>query len=612
MNSFVGLLRKKFQEQQWITRIKTAGTQLIEQVRPSLSNRYTRRFGRMFRRFAFTYRFSSLIGRIVAINLSGLLILAMGIMYLNQFREGLIDAKVQSLVTQGQIIAQAIAASASYDPADVIGDPEVELEMQPDKLGRSYASEFEFPIIPERALSILNQLVIPIRARATIYDNDGNHLLDSGVKPTVASKLEKQSSGWLKRLSLWFKRSYLHRSTPIYQNYGSAPGTNYEEVSETLKRQDTAWKARINKRTELVLSVSVPIKRNNDMLGVLFLVTPGGEIDKIVSAERRAILRVLLFAAGVSVLLAIVLAGQIARPIRDLSAGATRVAKSVKEREQLPDFSKRPDEIGDLSKALRTMTDSLYERLEAMGRFAADVAHELKNPLTSLRSAVETMPFMKTDEQRNKLLSVILHDVKRMDRLITDISDTSRMATDMAFSELQPFDLSTFIVSVVDGYNALHDDHEGIVTFQKPAFIPHNPQYYQIEGHQDRLGQVLVNLVENAISFSPENGKVTIHLKRIDDILEISVEDEGPGIPPEYLKKVFKRFYTDRPEEHNFGNNSGLGLNISEQIIEAHSGKIWAENILSGEKDEDGNEIRLGARFVMHLPSLKYRKSSNS
>ena len=580
-------------------------------MRPYLRNKYSRRLGRAFRRVAFTYRFSSLIGRIVAINLSGLLILAMGIMYLNQFRDGLIDAKVQSLVTQGQIIAQALSASASYDPADMMGDPEVELEMQPDMLGRSYDTESEFPIIPERALSILNQLVIPIRARATIYDRDGNHMLDSGVKPTVAAKLGKQGGGWFKQASLWFKRTYLHASTPIYKNYGNEPGTNYEEVATTLKRQTTAWKARINERTELVLSVSVPIKRNTEMLGALLLVTPGGEIDEIVSAERRAILRVLLFAAGVSVLLAILLAGQIARPIRDLSAGATRVAKSVKEREQLPDFSKRQDEIGDLSQALLKMTDSLYTRLEATGRFAADVAHELKNPLTSLRSAVETMPFMKTDEQRNKLLDVILHDVKRMDRLITDISSASRSDTEMAFSKLVPFDLSSFIEGVVQNYNSLHQDTQGKVIFQKPAFIPHNQQYYQIEGHQDRLGQVLVNLVENAISFSPEGGKVTIRLKRIDDILEISVEDQGPGIPPEYLEKVFKRFYTDRPEEHSFGNNSGLGLNISEQIVEAHSGKIWAENIVSEEKDDEGQNIRLGAKFIIHLPGLKYRPGSN-
>ncbi len=610
MNTFVTLLREKLQEQQWLSSLIETGKTTVEKVRPYFNNAVTRRLGRLTRRIAFTYRFSSLIRRIVAINLSGLLILAIGILYLNQFRDGLIDAKVRSLVTHGQIIASAISASALYDPVDMLGDPEVELEMQPDKLGES-AEEVEFPIIVERALSILNQVIIPIQAQATIYDKDGKHVLEAGH--SVSEKeLDEGKFGIFRRFSLWFKRHYLYASTPLYVNHGGESGLLYEEVGETLKLRDTAWRARLNKKADLVLSTSVPIKRNNDMLGVLFLITPSGEIDKIVSAERRAILRVLLFAAGVSVFLSILLAGQIARPIRDLSAGATRVARSVKEREQLPDFSDRTDEIGDLSQALITMTDSLYKRLESIGRFAADVAHELKNPLTSLRSAVETMPFMKTDEQRNKLLKVILHDVKRMDRLITDISGASRMDAELAFSDLETFDLSKFIVTLVENYDALHQDRQGMVLFDKPPFISHNQQYYQIEGHQDRLGQVLINLIENAISFSPDDGKVTIRLKRDNEFLEITVEDMGPGIPPEYLKKVFKRFYTDRPDEHSFGNNSGLGLNISEQIVHAHNGTIWAENLLSDEKDEYGEMKRLGAKFVIHLPSLETQRKPRS
>ncbi|HMM64389.1 MAG TPA: HAMP domain-containing sensor histidine kinase, partial [Mesorhizobium sp.] len=298
-------------------------------------------------------------------------------------------------------------------------------------------------------------------------------------------------------------------------------------------------------------------------------------------------------------ILSLLLASTIANPLRRLSAAAVRVRRGVKNREEIPDFSDRQDEIGNLSVAVRDMTNALYARIEAIESFAADVSHELKNPLTSLRSAVETLPLARNEASRNRLMEVIQHDVKRLDRLITDISDASRLDAELAREDAGRVDLARFISDLVAVSREASHHKKKVEIELKVAKPPQGVKGYFVQGHDLRLGQVVTNLIENARSFVPdEHGRIAISLARAGKFNVVTVDDNGPGIRAETIERIFERFYTDRPSGEAFGQNSGLGLSISRQIVEAHGGTLTAQNI-PGAKP---GEIR-GARFVVTLPA---------
>ncbi len=564
---------------------------------------------RRARRFVALKSFSSLTRRIVLLNLAGLCALVSGILYLSEFRAGLIDARVQSLLVQGEIIAGAIAASAQVETNAITIDPERLLELQ---AGESYgASEegfapLEFPINPERVAPVLRRLVGPTRTRARIYDREGIMLLDSRSLYSKGEILRfdlppptQAPPGLLERawrgLQGWIGRGDL----PLYKEFGPQSGKEYPEVASAALGQK-ASAVRVDDRGRVVVSVAVPIQRFRAILGVLLLSTQGGEIDEAVEAERFVIVRVFLVAAAVMVLVSVLLAGTIADPVRKLADAAERVRRRIKSRVEIPDFTARSDEIGHLSGALRDMTSALYNRIEAIESFAADVAHELKNPLTSLRSAVETLPLAKNDVSRGRLLDVIQHDVKRLDRLISDISDASRLDAELQRQEAVSVDLRQLLEMVVGMAQDVRKD-DGVkvrLSFDRAAGAPMD---FELAGHASRLGQVVDNLVSNARSFSPEGGTVRVMCRRLKSGAEIVVEDEGPGIRPDALARIFERFYTDRPHQ-GFGQNSGLGLSISKQIVEAHGGQIWAENRVDpGATGEDAPV--LGARFIVRLPN---------
>ena len=356
---------------------------------------------------------------------------------------------------------------------------------------------------------------------------------------------------------------------------------------------------RVTEGGELIVSVAVPVQRSRAVLGVLLLSTQAGDIDKIVHAERLAILRVFGVATLVNIVLSLLLSSTIANPLRRLAAAAIRVRRGAKEREEIPDFSSRQDEIGNLSIALREMTTALYDRIDAIESFAADVSHELKNPLTSLRSAVETLPLAKNDNSRQRLMDVIQHDVRRLDRLISDISDASRLDAELARSDAKPLDLEVLISSLVEVSRQIRSSKKPVeidyIIDQKPGA----KQRFMVNGHDLRLGQIVTNLIENARSFVPDvSGKITVRLSRTRGRCLIQVEDNGPGIQAENIDRIFERFYTDRPEREGFGQNSGLGLSISRQIAEAHGGTLRAENIV----DPESGGL-LGARFILSLPA---------
>lgn len=554
--------------------------------------------------------FSSLTRRIAIFNIAALAALVIGILYLNQFREGLIDAKVQSLLIQGQIIASAVAASAAVETDAITINPEelIELEAGQSLNPTSSATpSLDFPIDPERVAPVLRRLITPTKTRARIYDNEGVLLLDSRHIYTSGQVLrfdlpppDTQAISWRAWIADRFHAVFQPRNLSVYQELGPHEGRSYPEVVAALEGKPASL-VRVAQSGELVVSVGVPVQRFRSVYGALVLSTQGSDIDAIVRAERIAILRTFLVAAGVTLILSILVAGNIAGPVRKLAAAADRVRVRVSGRAEIPDFTHRQDEIGHLSGALRDMTNSLYTRIEAIERFAADVAHELKNPLTSLRSAVETLPLAKTDEQRNRLFEIVQHDVRRLDRLISDISDASRLDAELARDDIEPFDLAELLNALSRIGNELLDADGPKIVLSIPDRS--DKRSLVINGHEHRLGQVINNLIDNAKSFSPPDGAIRITARRDGGEVVMSVEDDGPGIPEENLGRIFERFYTDRTtnadlNNADFGQNSGLGLSISEQIIRAHRGSIKAENRLEG-------GVLKGARFVVRLPAAE-------
>jgi two-component system sensor histidine kinase ChvG len=560
--------------------------------------------------FFITQSSSSLTRRIVVLNLTGLVALSIGIIVLSQFRAGLIDARIQSLLVQGQIIAGAIASSATVETdSSITLDPDKLLNLHP---GESYGPNedalygLDFPINPERVGPILRRLVSPTKTRARIYDRDGVLLVDSrnlfGRGDILRYDLPPPSAekpGFFERafiaIRMWLGRGDL----PLYQELGPDEGKHYGEVGRALDGQNASM-VRINDRGDVIVSVAVPVQRFRAVRGALMLSTQGADIDDMVEAERLAILKVFLIAAGVMVVLSILLAGTIAEPVRRLADAAERVRRRIRSRVEIPDFTRRRDEIGHLSGTLRDMTNALYSRIEAIESFAADVAHELKNPLTSLRSAVETLPLAKSDDSRSRLLTIIQHDVKRLDRLISDISDASRLDAELQRQEAAPVDFAKLLSTLVAVANEVKREDCVKVTlrFEGGAL----GRAFQVPGHDSRLGQIIDNLIENARSFSPPGGTVRVACRRSRHHVEVLVDDDGPGVRPEVHEKIFERFYTDRPHQ-GFGQNSGLGLSISKQIVEAHGGSITVEN-RTGPLGADGEPRVLGARFVVRLPAL--------
>jgi two-component system sensor histidine kinase ChvG len=559
--------------------------------------------------FFVTQTFSSLTRRIVFLNVAGLLALSIGITFLSQFRAGLIDARVQSLLVQGQIIAGAIAASATVETdSSITIDPDKLLELHP---GESYGPSedalygINFPINPERVAPVLRRLVSPTKTRARIYDRDGVLLVDSrnlfGRGDVLrfdlpAPNVEKPS--FFERVFIGIRQWLGRGDLPLYRELAAGNGRGYPEVAQALNGQNASM-VRVNDRGDVIVSVAVPVQRFRAVRGALMLSTQGADIDDMVEAERLAILKVFIVAAGVMVVLSILLAGTIAEPVRRLADAAESVRRRIRSRVEIPDFTRRRDEIGHLSGTLRDMTNALYSRIEAIESFAADVAHELKNPLTSLRSAVETVPIAKTDESRGRLLAIIQHDVKRLDRLISDISDASRLDAELQRHETAPVDVAKLLNTVVAVANEVQRDDGVRVTLR---FEGGGARAFQVPGHDSRLGQVVDNLIENARSFSPPGGTVRVTCRRLKSHVEIYVDDDGPGVQPDAFEKVFERFYTDRPQQ-GFGQNSGLGLSISKQIVDAHGGTIRLEN-RSGAPDADGAPAVAGARFIVRLPAM--------
>lgn len=523
-------------------------------------------------------RFSALTRRIIFFNAFALFVLIIGVMWVQSNRVGLVEERISGIRDQALIVAGALA------------------EYTADADRRAVATG--------QAEPLLRQLISPTRLRARIYTTAGRLQLDTRnllARNVVTS--EELPPPELNPMLAFFERIFasvenfydglmgvrpLARLEPYFE--AGQNGSVYSEVNAALM-SETGSSVRVNERGSLVLSVAVPIRRFATLYGVLMLTTESGDIDGILKEERAALMQVFLVGFAALMLSSLYLASVIAAPIRRLAAAAERVRRGRGGRETIPTYVDRDDEIGELADSFSAMTRALYDRIDAIERFAADVAHELKNPLTSLKSAVEMMERTKEGEQRERLVAVVRNDVKRIDRLITDISDASRLDAELSRGESEPVDVARLLDTLVTIYNGM-DVPRGI----RIAFVRESGKPMVVQGLDERLGQVFRNLMDNAISFSPDDATVTITAALQDRLVLAFIDDEGPGIGESDLERIFERFYTERPAEHGFGKNSGLGLAIARQIVASHGGRIWAENRYGAESK------CLGARFVVELP----------
>ena len=512
----------------------------------------------------------SRIGRLIFLgNFAGLAILVAGALLLTEMRAQLIQAKIDSLTIQGEVVGNVLAETAT------VGDPEPQL-------------------LDQRARAVLQRLLLPTATRVRVYTIDGDLVADSSVLsdriierelPDIAARQEQP---------------------PLAQRLGQAaenvslafwrPDFNRVEEHQRAAAGERVAGQRRGENNERVVSVSLPIQRVQAVVGVLTL--EAGDVETILWRERAAMIPFFFAALFVALATSALLALTIAAPLRRLAAAADSLRRTGATRLSLPTERKRRDEIGELAQSLERMTGALADRIDGNERFAADVMHEIKNPLTSIRSAVETISNVRDDEPRKKLLTIIQADVRRLDRMITDIARASFLEAETARGGVAPLDLGRLLADIAETYAMTRRESEAAVMFKAPA-----PADAIVMGQDGPLGQVFRNLIDNAKSFSPAGGVVTVSVamerRREGKVVRAEVTDQGPGIRPEHLENIFTRFYTDRPQGAAFGSNSGLGLSIARQIVESHKGRIWAENIPGV-----AHEQRLGARLIVELPAV--------
>ena len=511
---------------------------------------------------------SRLGGLILALNLLSLLILFVGALLLNEWQSALTKARQETLAAQGELLVR------------VLGEPQIGVTRGSPTPSLDYIEASRW----------LRDNFIPAGQRARLFDLDGTLIADSyDVTEAIAGEAlpparpagtpappPDPAAEQRESQELESARSALRAEVELALD---------GEPQATLRRSESG---------DRVVSVSIPVRHVQQVLGVLTI--EAGDVDETLDAQRRALMPFALVALGVNLLGSLLMHLFVARPVMRLSAAADEVRLQRARAISLPDLEGRKDEIGDLARSLETMTETLSDRMDAIEAFAADVSHEIKNPLTSIRSALETLPLVKTAEQREKLTTLLQQDVRRLDRLITDISNASRLDAELNRDRPRVVDLTQLLTEIVGVYEAGLKPGEAHVIFEAPP-----ADHVQIMGRDGPLGQVFRNLIDNARSFSPSGGTVRLSLGR-DDIdpdrpVRVRIDDDGPGIPPENLETVFERFYTARPKGTAFGANSGLGLSIVRQIVEAHGGRVTAAN------RPDGSGGVAGARFEVALPA---------
>jgi two-component system sensor histidine kinase ChvG len=537
-------------------------------------------------------RISPMLKRILGVNFLPLVLIGAALFYLNQYQQGLVAAEVSALREQARIYAGALAQSA----------------VQENSGGQAALN-------PDLAQPLLYQLIEPTpNAQALIYGPDGQVIANSRVHPGPGGAIVTEplpappAHGWLNWLVALF---YDQVSSSVGTSddtdlVGSGAGEDPDtlgwqpdarealQLTSAAPGQDAPPYIRRSATGELLITVAEPIERSQQNVGFVLLTREADEVDRAVFSIRISILGLFALALALTVLLSIYLARTIASPILRLAQNAALMREGRSRTRALPeDIRDRQDEIGTLARALDGSAQALWARMDAIEQFAADVAHEIKNPLSSIRSAIETLSRVEDPSRASRLLAIVTQDVARLDRLITDISDSSRLDSELSRTAPEVVDMARILAALKEIHDATRKEDGPRMVLDAPS------EGLLVRGVESRLVQVLRNLIGNAISFSPPNGLIWLRAKETGGILELAVEDEGPGIPDAKLDGIFDRFYSERPQSEQFGSHSGLGLSISRQIVEAHQGRIAAEN----RRDEDGNIV--GARFVIRLPKAE-------
>ena len=522
--------------------------------------------------------------RILAVTLVAPVLLGLGLLFLDEYEDSLIATEIDALRTEGELIAAAI------------GEGAVAIENESEASGTFMPAGAARRIDPATARQLIRRLAALASVRARLYDRGGSMIADSRllrgpggeVRVVDLPPADNGRVAEMLRQALAWVEDTIGADANLEPYIEQVNGTAYDfaEVIAAIEQGEAGNAVRIDRGGHKVLTVAVPVQFYKQVAGAVLVSDGDANLEQRLFEVRSAILTIFAWTCVVTVLLSLYLASTIARPIRRLAEAATRVRESRSRQHDIPDLSKRGDEIGALSSALRDMTEGLWLRMDATEQFAADVAHEIKNPLTSLRSAVETVARVQDPEQQKRLMSIIQDDVTRLDRLISDISDASRLDAELSRAETETVDISKLLDALAQMTNS--DNKAGAPLVEVDVPLADDLSVVGLEG---RLAQVFRNLIGNAVSFSPPEGKITVRADRHDGAVRVVVEDQGPGIPKGKESEIFSRFYSERPEKEKFGTHSGLGLSISKQIIDAHRGTIDAENTNGG-----------GARFVVRLP----------
>lgn len=536
-------------------------------------------------------RLTGIALRIIAVNATALLILMLGILYLGQYQSTIISARLQIFESELKLISAALGQSLKTPLSD-------------------------HTTLNPQTQSLIANLAFSANQRVTVLNPKGEWVGDSfdilktnhqdffGPTHTseyISIQVLRNMAGFV--LDLFPQRRNI---LPLYQEINPNNASIYPDI-EGAQNGDiglSIWKAQENR---LFLTASAPLYHQNQLLGIVLLTRDGQDIKESIHEIWLNILSIFAMTLLFTILLSIYLSGVIVKPLRNLASAAESVRRGQAQASDIPDLSHRHDEIGELSLVIRQMTEALWQRMDSIENFAADVAHELKNPLTSLRSAFDTLSLVKTDSDRAKLQEIIRSDITRMDRLITDIANASKLDAELSREEFKPVNLNILLQHFIDFYGdpMLRDqlkpyrqEHRKFSIDGKIIFLHLSSEEFFVSGLESRLEQVFHNLLSNALSFSPPGGEVTVKLVPMRRRISILFEDQGPGIPENKLTTIFERFYSERPQHEHFGLHSGLGLSICKHIIEAHGGRIFAENI----KDSAGSV--LGARFTIILNKL--------
>ena len=502
-------------------------------------------------------KIKSLGTRIIAINLIGLILLGIGFILVDKSENNLIEARKEALILQANLIAFSFTLDSSVTNQEINNIDN---------------------------LFLTKKWTSTKIARTQIFNDNLIKIFDSRDYQKERSQDQDLSIYFFSDVIKIIKELF-GRDAPLLPDLGYS----LSDLKDAILGKTKATEYKL-KNGGITVHVSIPLQRNNLKKEVLLLSTQEGDIGRIIRDERQRYLRAFLVALSISLFLSVSLSSTIARPLNRLAKAAEGVSNAGIG--EIPIMKNRKDEIGVLANSVKRMTIALQDRVKSVEAFAADVAHELKNPLTSLQSAIETLQLSKEEEERKQLIKIAIKDLKRLDRLISDISSSSRLEVELARGEFEVIDIRDVLQSVME---VTKTNITKKIDININLKLPENK--IEVLGIGDRIAQVFYNLIDNAISFSKAGHNIDIKASTTKSDAIIEIRDEGPGIPKENLGRIFERFYTYRPEEKIFGNNSGLGLSICKQIIKSLNGTIIATNRLGG-----------GAVFTIILPLKKERK----